>query len=893
MREIDDVDAYSNSLARNTLSTAAFLVLAASGLGVCTILKGALKGAEALLVVFGGLFALGVLVARFRYRKIAVQTLATASTIFYTIRICVGILISLLGKADHRSLFIYLNWLFPLLVLNKLVNAPAVGRLLARVILIAPLVIVGSCFSRVVALYPTTSVYQTIAFCLSYTCFGLMLDAVTRFREAYIVERERSESLRVESEVLESISDCFIALDSASRLVYLNDAACSEFTIDRTAALNQAIPDAIPNFFSPSMLAELRTASAQATSSVFEAQSGRQGLWYEMRCFPKLGRMSVYFRNTTKSVLSRQQLEMAHNRLREQSDLLDMAQDAIFVQDMESRVTYWNRGAERLFGWTSKEAMGQRVADIFPSAVADVKNAFSSVVQLGEWTGELSKKHKDGQSLIVESRCTLLRNDHGNPRAILAINTDVTDRKAADARIHNLAFHDVVTGLPNRVLLHERLECGCKSQLYQDSASALLFIDLDDFKTLNDTCSHDMGDMLLREVALRLISCVRKGDFVARFGGDEFVVLIEGLSADAGAAVAEAKSIGDKVLHACRQPYVLQNHEFEGTASIGATLFSGKQDTVDQLLKRADLALYRAKAQGRDTCCFFDPAMEASAASRAALLADLKRALQDRQFELHYQPQLNNHGCVIGGEALLRWRHPRRGMVSPGEFIPLAESAGLIVDLGQWVLETACSQLAAWARHPEMEALNIAVNVSIRQFLDSHFVQRVEKALRESGANPHRLKLEVTESFMVEKVDETIARMTALKAYGISFSMDDFGTGYSSLSQLKRLPLDQLKIDQSFVRDVLLGVRDASIVRAIITLGQNLDLAVIAEGVETEEQRRFLEEHGCFDYQGYLFSGALTPLRFQAFVEETRRRQEKRVTPNEIAQPPVPARLLA
>jgi EAL domain-containing protein (putative c-di-GMP-specific phosphodiesterase class I) len=284
--------------------------------------------------------------------------------------------------------------------------------------------------------------------------------------------------------------------------------------------------------------------------------------------------------------------------------------------------------------------------------------------------------------------------------------------------------------------------------------------------------------------------------------------------------------------------------------------------------------MYQAKAQGRDNLCFFDPAMESSASARAALLADLRRALQNREFELHYQPQLDSDGRVTGAEALLRWRHAVRGMVPPNEFIPLAEAAGLIVDLGHWVLETACYQIAEWERMPEMAGLNIAVNVSIRQFLDSSFVQLVEKVLRESEADPHMLKLEITESFMMEKANDTVAKMTALKVLGVGFSMDDFGTGYSSLSQLKRLPLDQLKIDQSFVRDVMNGPREASIVRTIITLGRSLNMSVIAEGVETEEQREFLKMNGCHAYQGYLFSRALPSADFEAFVGETFRLRE-------------------
>ena len=834
------------------------------------ILNGAVVGEEMVLVLSGGVVSVCVLVASLAFPRLPAQPVAAAATVFYTVYLCAGIFISVLDTADHQSLFIYLVWFFPLLVFNRLVNSLTVGRGLAKIILLAPLLILCGISARLALLLTPGALFLAAVFCISYASFGVMLAVVTRYREAYIVERAHAESHRIESEVLESISDCFISLDSDFRLVYLNDAACSELGVERQAALNGTILSVAPGFFSDSMFAGLRTASLKATASVFEAQNERQELWYEMRCFPRTGRMSVYFRNTTEAVLSRRNLEAAHSRLREQSELLDKAQDAIFVQDMASCIVYWNKGAERLFGWTAAEVMGRRVGEIFVQHAAEIRGAFNGVLEHGEWTCELSKCHKDGRTFIVESRSTLLRADDGLPRSILSINTDITDRKAADARIHNLAFHDLLTGLPNRALLRERLETTLWAMVSRESTGALLLIDLDDFKTLNDTSGYDIGDLLLQEVGSRLTCCVRKSDSVARSGGDEFVVMLEGLSADWEVAAAEARAVGEKMLRVCRQPYLLGSYEYDGTTSIGATLFKGHEETVDELFKRIDLAMYRAKAQGRNTLCFFDPTMETNAASRAALLADLKRALQNREFELHYQPQLDSDGRVIGAEALLRWRHAQRGMVSPSEFIPLAEAAGLIVDLGNWVLETACSQLAAWSRQPEMAQLNLAVNVSIRQFLDSRFVQTVEKTLRDSGGDPHRLKLEITESFMMEKAAETVAKMTALKAHGVGFSMDDFGTGYSSLSQLKSLPLDQLKIDQSFVCDVLNSDRNASIVRTIITLGRSLNLSVIAEGVETAGQREFLEELGCYVFQGYLFSPALPVAEFQEFVEEAR-----------------------
>lgn len=863
--EISDVDTSSSSQARSALLTAAVLSFVGSGVGMSAIVQGTVSGSEAVLIIVGGVYGLGAIVALVIWRQVAVQKVAAAYVTFYAAYLSAGILISLLGHGNHESIFVYLVWFFALLVFNKLVNAPAAGRLLARFIRIVPLVLVGCLFQTVLAVFSLATVFIVAAVCLCYLLFGQMLDAVTAYRETYIVERERAESLRIESEVLESISDCFISLDSEFRLVYLNDAACLEFAVDRQAALNQTIVDAAPGFFSETMLAGLRAAMDRSSATAFEAEPAKD-VWYEIRCFPRRDHMSIYFRNITESVLSRQRLEEAHDRLREQSELLDKAQDAIFVQDMESHILYWNQGAERLFGWTAAEVLGLRVGDVFQTSAPEVRHAFLSVIQQGEWSGELQKKHRDGRDLIVTSRCTLVRNGDGSPQSILAINTDITERKAADARIYNLAFHDVLTGLPNRALLRERLEKALVSSDRLKNRGALLLIDLDDFKTLNDTSGHDVGDRLLQEVALRLNSCIRGCGTAARLGGDEFVVLMEGLSPDSDIAIREARLIGEVVVHACRRPYVLLHQVYEGTASVGVTLFKGAADTGEELLKRADLALYRAKAQGRDSLCFFDPGMESAAASRVALLADLKSALHAGEFELHYQPQVNTTHKVVSCEALLRWRHPLRGMVPPDEFIPLAEADGLIVDLGYWVLDTACEQLAAWARKPEMRELSMSVNVSIRQFLDSRFVQFVERSLSLSGADPRKLKLEITESFMMERVDDVIHKMAELKREGVGFSMDDFGTGYSSLSQLKRLPLDQLKIDQSFVRDVTTGVMDASIVRTIIALGKSLNLAVIAEGVETEEQRKFLEEQGCLAYQGYLFSPALRALEFEAFA---------------------------
>jgi diguanylate cyclase (GGDEF)-like protein/PAS domain S-box-containing protein len=459
----------------------------------------------------------------------------------------------------------------------------------------------------------------------------------------------------------------------------------------------------------------------------------------------------------------------------------------------------------------------------------------------------------DGTRKIVLNSAVPLRGTDGSVKGVVVVNQDITQDKAAEEEIRRLAFYDPLTKLPNRRLLLEHLAHAQAKSARTLHEGALLFIDLDNFKTLNDTFGHDTGDLLLRQVAERLAACVREGDTVARLGGDEFVVMLEDLGTNAEEAATHAERVAEKILAHLNPPYRIAEQSHHSTPSIGITLFSGHRETLEELLKRADLAMYQAKAAGRNTLCFFDPEMHSVLARRAALEVDLRQGLLDGQFFLQYQPQVDDAGSVTGAEALLRWRHPERGMVSPSEFIPVAESSGLILPLGQWVLEAAARQLAVWAPHPATAGLTVAVNISARQFRDPRFVEQVLRIIEQTGANPQRLKLEITESLLLDDIGDAIAKMTALKSHGVGFSLDDFGTGYSSLSYLKRLPLDQLKIDQSFVRDVLTDPNDAAIARTIVALAQTLGLGVIAEGVETSEQRSFLSEHGCRAFQGYLF----------------------------------------
>ena len=445
---------------------------------------------------------------------------------------------------------------------------------------------------------------------------------------------------------------------------------------------------------------------------------------------------------------------------------------------------------------------------------------------------------------------------------------DLSERKAAEEEINLLAYYDPLTRLPNRRLLMDRLQQALATSARHHRSGALLLLDLDNFKTLNETRGHDRGDALLLQVAHRLRGCVHEDDTVARQGGDEFVVVLEDLGDSPEEAAARGEEVGQRILSVLRDPYQLDGDAHHSSLSMGVTIFSGMRETVDELLKRADLALYQAKDAGRDTLRFYDPKMQAAVSARATLELDMRVGLAQGQFELYYQPQID-HGRITGAEALLRWRHPRDGFVSPAHFIPLAEETGLILPLGEWVLQAACRRLAAWALSPELAALSLAVNVSPRQFHQSGFVAQVLASLAGAGADGHQLKLEMTEGLLLQDVEDTIDKMGQLKGYGVGFSLDDFGTGYSSLSYLKRLPLDQLKIDQSFVRDVLTDPNDAAIARTVVALGTSLGLRVIAEGVETEAQREFLERHHCHAWQGYLLSPPVPVAEFEELVRRT------------------------
>ena len=541
--------------------------------------------------------------------------------------------------------------------------------------------------------------------------------------------------------------------------------------------------------------------------------------------------------------------------------------DLLFELDLEGRYLDYRAGNEALLAAPPEQLMGRTVAEVMPAETAGiVLEALQSANVAGSSHGaQICLDLPSGRHWFELSVAKKASPPGELPRFIV-ISRDVSERQRAQAEIERLAFFDPLTQLPNRRLLHERLRQELAASLRRGSHGALLFIDLDDFKTLNDTRGHKTGDLLLGEMARRLHACVRVEDTVARLGGDEFVLMLEDLSRDPKEAATQAEGVAEKVLRAVAVPCLLEGYEHHATASIGICLFSGVQESEDELLKRADAAMYRAKHAGRNSIRFFDPAMQAALEARARMESELRRALPARQFLLYYQPQFDSEQRMVGAEALIRWQHPERGLVMPGQFIPLAEESGLIVEIGEWVLETACEHLRCWADRPETRHLKLSVNVSARQFRQPEFVAGVRDILAATGVDPTQLKLELTESLVLDNVGDTIERMHAVKALGVRFSMDDFGTGYSSLSYLRRLPLDQLKIDQSFVRDIVSDPGNAVIVQTIIAMAGTLGMSVIAEGVETEAQRAFLLRHGCRVYQGFLFSPPVPLAEFEALI---------------------------
>jgi diguanylate cyclase (GGDEF)-like protein/PAS domain S-box-containing protein len=544
------------------------------------------------------------------------------------------------------------------------------------------------------------------------------------------------------------------------------------------------------------------------------------------------------------------------------------SKDGLLVTDADKKILRVNHSFTKITGYAEADVIGQvfgmhgsvqRDENLYASIWSDIENVDAC-------ESEFSSCRKTGELYPEQVAITKVKDSNGKVTNYVVSITDITASKAATEEIQLLAYYDPLTKLPNRRLLVDRLGHALGASARSGRDGALLFLDLDHFKTLNDSLGHDVGDMLLQEVAKRLKDCVRDGDTVARLGGDEYLVMLVDLSTHAIEAAAQSKLIGERILKALNKPHHFAKNVYQSTASIGIALFSNHDQSIDELLKHADIAMYQAKKFGRNTMRFFDPQMQETIHARVALEGELRKAHKLKQFSLHYQIQVDHLGNALGAEALIRWHHPERGLISPFHFIPLAEETGLILHIGQWVLEAACAQLKAWKKNVLSCDLTISINVSAKQFRQENFVEQVKTTVRRYAVNPGLLKLELTEGILVESVENTITTMNALKEIGIQFSLDDFGTGYSSLQYLKRLPLYQLKIDQSFVRDIVVDSSDKAIVQTIIAMAKSLELEVIAEGVETEEQQNILWEKGCMKYQGYLFGKPIPIEEFNAIL---------------------------
>lgn len=714
-------------------------------------------------------------------------------------------------------------------------------------------------------------------FLLTFTCATVVLGLLLRDMEDRLsTERALAGTAARLSAITRAIPDVLLVLDDQGRYVEVLSHDDGPLAASVSELVGRRLHEVLPAGQADRFMTLIRdTLWSRRTQGIEYEMRTRSGLRHFEGRVQALdarvnGRDGVVF--LARDITERRRAESAlrESELRFRSVLLNIPSISVQGYRADGTTTYWNRASEYLYGYTAEEAMGRSLLDlIIPSFMHDqVRAEMRRMFDTGEAipAGELRLRRKDGSMVDVFSSHAFVEVP-GQPPEMFCIDVDISSRKAAEEEARYLAFYDALTQLPNRRLLVDCLQRALTDGARSGLIAAVFFLDLDNFKTLNDTRGHEVGDLLLRLVARRLRDSVREQDTVARLSGDAFVVVAPGLGRGAPEAAAGARALGEHLLARLREPCDLAGHEYHCSMSVGVALLDPASESVDEVLKQADMAMYRAKDAGRDTLRFFDPDMQQAVTRRAMLEVELRNGLRQEQFLLLYQPQVDGEGCVTGVEALVRWRHPARGMVPPSEFIPMAEETGLILPLGHWVMETALRQQARWRLDPVFGRLDLAVNVSPRQFRQEDFVAQVLALLRDTGADPARIKLELTESLLLHSVDSAIETMRALRAHGLSFALDDFGTGYSSLNYLKRLPLAQIKIDQSFVRGVLRDPSDAAIARSIIALADSLGLGVIAEGVETEAHRRFLLEHGCPAFQGYLFG---RPMELDALERQVR-----------------------
>ena len=689
---------------------------------------------------------------------------------------------------------------------------------------------------------------------------------MTRLKEA---EEAKSQIARSLKATLETIPDMLFELGFDGRYYSMHSPKSELIPVPVDELIGKTIHEVLPADAATVIDGALKEADAKGYSrgEQFELDVPLGKRWFELSVSKKSAhndenkRFIVLSRDITERKLSEIELKIAASAFE--------AQEGIIVTDAQTNILRVNNAFTEITGYSAEESIG-KTPGFLSSGKQDKKfyaAMWAAIQQKGAWEGEIWNRRKSGEIYPERLVITAIKDKRGNITNYVASLADITESKAASDEIRNLAFYDPLTQLPNRRLLLDRLEQALASSSHNGQIGALLFLDIDHFKVLNDTLGHNTGDLLLKIIATRLKSCIREADTVARIGGDEFVILIEDLGTDKLAAATYTELLAEKILNLIAQPYKLDAYDHSGSASIGATLFSDHEADIEDLLKQADIAMYQAKDSGRNTIRFFDMQMQESVTARVNLERELRYAIDNSQFELYYQIQTNNMKAPIGAEALIRWIHPELGTISPAKFIPLAEDTGLILPIGQWVLETACAQLKKWQSKSLTRELSISINVSAKQFNHANFITQVKETVTRHAIDPAFLSLELTESMLLESVEQMIDKMLELRKIGVRFELDDFGTGYSSLQYLKQLPLNQLKIDQSFIRDITIDNNDKTLVHTIIAMAHHLDLKVIAEGVEDEEQRQFLMDHGCDHFQGYLFGKPMPIDMLEKYIE--------------------------
>ena len=693
---------------------------------------------------------------------------------------------------------------------------------------------------------------------------------VLQDRREHRQQLQEARQLRMQlGTTLASMTEAFATLDHEARVSYANEPARQLLACGVEPLLGRRLWSEPPQPAGERLQLVCRQALDSGEPAEFEAFVETLDKWIEVRLYPFDEGLALYLRDVSQRRQIQEQLLLLHTCIARLNDTVLITEQRM---GKPARIVFVNQAFSRLTGYSSQEVIG-RHPSLLEGPLTQAATLDRIARAMDRWQAvrsELIHYKKNGEIFWVELEVVPIDE---SPRGVchwVTVGRDITARKAQDDAIEHLAFYDPLTDLPNRQLLMRQLEAALSRTQDRSAVGALMFIDMDHFKLLNDTLGHDRGDLLLQQVAARLRSCVRAGDTVARLGGDEFVVVMMPLVQIEGQAAGQhARQVAELILSALAQPYELAGQPYHGTCSIGVTLLHDHEQGLADWLKQADLAMYQAKAAGRNTLCFFDPKMQAAASAKAALTAALREGLREQQFVLHYQPQVQANGCITGAEALLRWAHPE-GLRGPDSFIAQAEESGLILPLGQWVLEQACRQLARWSTQPGPRDLRLSINVSARQFLQPQFVDQVLQCVSHHQIDPHRLELEITESLLATDLGGTIARMQALRQAGLSLAIDDFGMGYSALSYLKHMPLQRLKIDRSFVKDMIEDPRDAAIARTIIELATDLGLQVLAEGVETLAQRDLLSRLGCQAYQGFVFSPALPIAQFESLLSHWR-----------------------